>query len=347
MLSLELTVVQDHQFVQQQQQQSQSQHHHHHHVHGSEPPLRSSTLMSCSSVLPPVSSSAALIGYLSSSSMLEMKTLNNNNGPGDRGIMMGCGPGGSGGGIMMMGSSSGGVGGGIGPMTIGSVPSRSNMSGSVDSSDTFATCNTHPFLSQEELESNLYVNPFDNGMKDDDSSGSGGGGGKLGGNMMMMMGGSDPPVIRPTTSCGVLKDISCGGGSGSGVTSSGSMVIGACSGAGAGGPGSPWGSPTKKKRSDAGIMGMSLDESRTSRAQQPGSGGDRVVSPKTRRTRFQHAASEQVRTAFPTSSCELTNSFLKPIISILSHIYFRHPQSNTHPRSRFPFLIPHFKLPAA
>ncbi|CAL8070082.1 unnamed protein product [Orchesella dallaii] len=152
------------------------------------------------SVLPPVSSSAALIGYLSSSSMLEMKTLNGNN--------------------------SGGV------PVIGSVASRSNMSGSVDSSDTFATCNTHPFLSQEELESNLYVNPFDNG-KDD----------KMSSNIMIMMGANEP-VMRPTTSCGVLKD-----------------------------PGSPWGSPTKKKRD----------------IEKP----QQLLSPKTRRTRFQHAQSEQ------------------------------------------------------
>ncbi len=125
------------------------------------------------------------------------------------------------------------------------------MSGSVDSSDTFATCNTHPFLSQEELESNLYVNPFDNGKDDDADKGRSG--------IIMMMG--NDPVIRPTTSCGVLKDISSGGG-----------------------PGSPWGSPTKKKRSDAGIE----REGSTSGAR------DRVTSPKTRRTRFQHATSEQV-----------------------------------------------------
>lgn len=150
---------------------------------------------------------------------------------------------------------------GPGPPIIGSVPSRSNMSGSVDSSDTFATCNTHPFLSQEELESNLYVNPFDNG-KDDEAGDKGRSG------IIMMMG--NDPVIRPTTSCGVLKDISSGGPP----------------------PGSPWGSPTKKKRSDAGIVGeISTGGSSSTQASQP---RERVTSPKTRRTRFQHAASEQV-----------------------------------------------------
>jgi hypothetical protein len=43
--------------------------------------------------------------------------------------------------------------------------------GSVDSSDTFQSCQTHPYLSQEDVldepssSSNLYVNPFDNNNK--------------------------------------------------------------------------------------------------------------------------------------------------------------------------------------
>lgn len=42
---------------------------------------------------------------------------------------------------------------------------NNNEMGSMDSSDTFASCNTHPFLSQgdltSEVDSNLYVNPMD------------------------------------------------------------------------------------------------------------------------------------------------------------------------------------------
>lgn len=40
------------------------------------------------------------------------------------------------------------------------VTSDMKKGSSVDSSDTFASCQTHPFMSTEELESNVYVNPF-------------------------------------------------------------------------------------------------------------------------------------------------------------------------------------------
>lgn len=80
-------------------------------------------------------------------------------------------------------------GGGYAPMSIDlSNTNRMNNNGdlgSVDSSDTYASCNTHPFLSQGDLtsdiadptcaivdlviDSNLYVNPLDNQRSRDNS----------------------------------------------------------------------------------------------------------------------------------------------------------------------------------
>lgn len=67
---------------------------------------------------------------------------------------------------------------------------KDNM-GSVDSSDTFASCNTHPFNSQGDLasdivdstcaiDSNLYVNPLDKSVDNSpDTPGTLGGGGRV------------------------------------------------------------------------------------------------------------------------------------------------------------------------
>ena len=62
-----------------------------------------------------------------------------------------------------------GVGGIVPPAAIEMKVLRSTRPadmGSVDSSDTYASCQTHPFMSQEELESNVYVNPMDGGEAD-------------------------------------------------------------------------------------------------------------------------------------------------------------------------------------
>ncbi|CAG7819138.1 unnamed protein product [Allacma fusca] len=62
-----------------------------------------------------------------------------------------------------------GSGGIVPPAAIEMKVLRSNRPadmGSVDSSDTYASCQTHPFMSQEELESNVYVNPMDGGEND-------------------------------------------------------------------------------------------------------------------------------------------------------------------------------------